>query len=149
MVKNKDFSQYLIHVHVSSLSRGVHSPDFAHSQPSRLVLGANHCHRCTADVHHDSGPRNSEEKQRFFTILHQRPYPYAHLSSLSRSVHSPDFAHSQPSRSGLGETRCTTGVDHDSGLANSENFSKYQLLLSWHPKGYTHTSIHVYVSFYQ
>ena len=41
-----------IHVHVSSLSRVLHSPDFAHSYPSRSVLRENHCHGCTKLMMH-------------------------------------------------------------------------------------------------
>ena len=140
--KKKDSYKYRIkghtltskHVHVSSLSRNVQSPEFAHNQPSRSGLAENHCHGCTTDVSHDSGPTNSGKTRILMNIKGDTlTLIYVHVSSLSRGVHSPDFACGQPSRSGLGENHChgcTNDAHYDSGPTNSEKtktFTKFNI----------------------
>ena len=119
---------------ISFLSRGVRSPHFAHSQPIRSELGENYCHGCISDVHHDSGPNKIKKQGKFYKIKycikgHILTSIHVHVSSLSRGVYAPDFAHSQPSGSGLGENQyhgCTNDVHSNSRPKSSEkkNFSQ-------------------------
>ena len=77
-------------LHVSSLSRGVHSPTFAHGQPSMLGLTENHFHGHTNTMHPNSGPKKARIYLHLWKIsdILLRLYSYFAIFSIKGCTHS-------------------------------------------------------------